>query len=477
MRQMRALLVELGGRRRLLLLGMLLLGGVAAAAYIWQGRRGPPPQPPAINLAGADPVLIGAIEAARAKVLRQPRSAAAWGLLGQILYAHHYFEEAAICLAWAEHFGPHDPRWPYLWGLGLVARDLHAAIPHLQRSVDLLDGNDAYSAAARLRLAEALFAVGRFDEGEPLLRQVQEWTPQDPRVHYDLGLLAFSRQDWPASRQHLQHCLNSPYARRKACNQLAAVCRRLGDAEAADAFMRRGNRLDDDLDWDDPFERDNFQLTVGKQERFLHALKMLRDDKHAAEGTAVLRELVEQYPDDYRFYIALAKALGQRGQAAQAERLLRRAIALAPKRAQAHYFLSLTLFEQARDLWRQDRKADAADLFEQAADAARQALDCKPDHALAHAYLGLSLWGLNRKTEAIAALRAAVQCAPEAADPYLFLGKALAEDGRSAEARPYLEQALRLDPDDPRVRAALGQATEAEEKHKGSEKRKEPKGG
>jgi tetratricopeptide (TPR) repeat protein len=424
-------------------------------------------------LAGADATLVEVIEVARAKVQREPHSAAAWGLLGQILYAHHYFEDAAFCLAWAEHFDPHDPRWRYLWGLGLVPRDLHAAIPHLRRSVELLDGNDDYSVAARLRLAEALLSLGRFDEAEPLLRRVQEQTPHDARVHYGLGILAFGRQDWPTSRQHLQRCLNSPYARQKACSQLATVCQRLDDAESAAEFMRRGNRLDKDLDWDDPFERDNFRLVVGKQDRFFYAEKMLRDDQYAAEGIAVLRELVEQYSDDYRLYIALAKALGKRGQTPEAERLLRRAIALAPQRAQAHYFLCLSLFQQASEQWRQGHKPESGVLFEQAADAARKAIDCKPDHALAHAYLGLSLWGLDRKTEAIAALRAAVDCGPDAAEPYLFLGQALAEDGRPTEARPYLEQALRLAPDDPRARTALDQLKEAKEKQQRKVKEKD----
>src|SRR5690242_4373700 len=84
-----------GVRWRRLLLAMLLLAvGAATAAYAWRGRREEPPQPPQVNLAGVEPRVAKVIEAMRAKVLREPRSAEAWGLFGKVLLAHGYGDDS-----------------------------------------------------------------------------------------------------------------------------------------------------------------------------------------------------------------------------------------------------------------------------------------------------------------------------------------------------------------------------------------------
>src|SRR5262245_2511579 len=140
--------------RRLLI--ALALVGVAAGGglggwWLWQRQRAP--EPPAVDLGGVDPAVTAAIETARAKVRQSPRSAAAWGLLGQVLVAHDFRADALTCFAEAERFDPRDPRWPHYQGLTLYLGDPNAALPKLRRAVELCGDNPA---APRLVLAEAL---------------------------------------------------------------------------------------------------------------------------------------------------------------------------------------------------------------------------------------------------------------------------------------------------------------------------------
>ena len=115
--------------RRLLRAGLaaalLLLAG--GAAYLW--LRPTSPAPPELHLAGAEPEAVAAIQEARAEVIRKPRSPAAWGYLGLLLFAHDYYAEAEPCLVRAEHLDPADPHWPYFQGLILLFRDADAMKP------------------------------------------------------------------------------------------------------------------------------------------------------------------------------------------------------------------------------------------------------------------------------------------------------------------------------------------------------------
>jgi tetratricopeptide (TPR) repeat protein len=391
------------------------------------------------------------IEAARRQVAQEPRSAAAWGQLGKLLLASHYEEQAATCFVQAEGLDPADPRWPYLRADALSLRDPDAALPLLRRAVELCDRTDPANTAPRLRLAETLLALGQGAEAEAALRRVLEVEPDNPRAHLDLGLAAYDRDDLPASRAHLERCQDSPSTRRKAFSQLAAVHQRLGDARTAEEYSRRAAAAPADRPWEDPFLREARRPAQVGTGRFRVAEALEAAGRHA-EAVAVFREMIRESPD-YRASIGLGKNLILLGDYPGAEEALRAAVAMAPERAQAYYFLSKLFYLRAE---KQRPQAPAEDLFRTAENFAREAIARKPDHALAHLSLGLSLKNLGRRTEAIRALREAVQCSPDSADLYLHLGETLAEDGRRTEARAELQRAVQLArPDDPRPRAAL----------------------
>src|SRR5258706_6383699 len=145
-----------GERLRALFLILCGVGLFAAAfwpmAHSWWIRFNAV-SPPSVNMDGIDAAIVTAIEQARDAVAQSPRSAAAWGHLGMVFFAHEYYAPAAESFGHAERLDPRDARWPWLAGLSLLADHPAQAVPKLQQGVKLCNG---CCVAQRLRLAEVL---------------------------------------------------------------------------------------------------------------------------------------------------------------------------------------------------------------------------------------------------------------------------------------------------------------------------------
>jgi tetratricopeptide (TPR) repeat protein len=448
-------------RRRRVLLGLSLSAGLLALLlatwFVWRRPAAPAaPAAPAIPVTGVDPELVAAIEAARARVRKEP-SADAWGELGKLFRDCKFVEQAAACFAEAERVEPADARWPYLRGEALRLHDPDAALPHLRHAVELADQGKDRAAAGRMRrrLAETLLATGGYDEAEGHLRRALEDDPADPTTHLGLGLLAYARDDLDEGRAQLLLCLDSPFTQKRACAQLAVLEQRRGDPAAAEEYSRRARTLPPDTPWPDPLTAVSLRTLIGKPVRFTF-LDRLRREHRYAEAVYLLQQMAAEDPD-YRVYAGLGENLAHLGRWQEAERALRLAVREAPDNVNANYLLGKLLFTRAEQLWNQPGGRDqAVAQFRAAAECARRAVAGKPDDAASHVLLGRSLKYLGERPQALDSLRRAVECGPEDADAHLYLGEALAEEGREAEARAELEQAVTLaGPDDPRPRQAL----------------------
>lgn len=438
------------GRRGWIAIVLLAVFAGAAGWYGW--RRYTAPVPPEVAREGIDPELADAIEAARKKIEVDPYSVERWGGLGKLLRAAQLYPEAVACFVQAEKLDPKNPRWPYLQGEALRLSDTRAALPPLQRAAALAGNAD--TVAPFLRLAEVCLALGQNDEAEKQLRHALRIEPDDPAVHYTLGLLALARDDLPASLAHLKRGEHSPITQRKACTQLAVVYRRMGRMQEADDYSRKADALPQDRNWIDPFLSD--VLAAGRPGRLEEVNRLEKRGDYQSLRTAVeqLRVLLQEKPE-YRLYVALGRDLYKLHDLSGAEQALRSAIVLAPEKFAANHELSRVLWTQADTEERANLKQARAK-YEEAADCARRALASRPDHPMSYVILGMSLRRLGKRQEALDAFRMAIQSDPTLTDAHLYLGETLAEAGQVAQARAALERARELSPDDPRPRVALG---------------------
>jgi tetratricopeptide (TPR) repeat protein len=458
-------------RIRVLIAVAVLVVGATATVFVLR-RTDAAPVPPDATGANLEPAVVAAVRDARTRVMQEPTSGERWGRLGQVFLANELEEEGRRCLAEAERLAAANPRWPYLQGgIFLNRGERETAVLCLQRAVERAEVRDESNTAPRLLLAETLMTLGRTEEADSHIRRALDLHPEDPRAHFDQGLLAIARQDWPAARDHLSVCLGSPFARRKARVQLAVICQRLGDAAGAETFRAEAQRLPADTEWVDPYLNDYLVFAVKERDRYRLA-ENLEAAGHFAEAASVLAPLAAARSDDDLAHMTLGKVLAQMGRLGEAEQALRRAVQLAPHKVQTHYYLGLVLLQEGERLRREEGgKTRGDELLQEAVSSERRALAIKPDYGFAHMALGLALKQLGQRAEAVDALRQAVRCNPEFGEMHFYLGEALVEDGRTEEARPRLERALRLAPPE----AGWRQTAEtrlAEVRKSGSDKKK-----
>jgi tetratricopeptide (TPR) repeat protein len=441
--------------RTLAVVAVLVVGSGLVAFYAGTRLNPSTPEPPTVPLEGVEKPVADAITAARERVREQPHSAEAWGLLGKLLLTHRFPSQAEQCFAQAEQLDDKQPRWPYYRGLTHLHQDNALALAHLRRAVELGDRYEPNVSTIRLRLAEALLEQGLDEEAEAELRTVFAKDPNNPWLLYHRGLRALARDDLGAAIERLTPLTNHPSARQKACVQLAMICRRQGNADQAAEFTRRAAELPEDQPWPDPYVDEYRKLQRDAQGRLLQ-VKALEAQGKYQEVMAELNSINESSESDLAS-LAVGINLAKLRQYDQAEKALRDTLARYPDKVQAHYFLALVLFIQGDQVpGRENGVPEAARAkYRGAAEEARRTLQLKPDHGLAHVYLGRSLLLLGQKDEGLKELRAAVACKPEEARAHFFLGEALADTGQVEEAVHHLELAARLvGKDDPLPAAA-----------------------
>ncbi len=103
-------------------------------------------------------------------------------------------------------------------------------------------------------------------------------------------------------------------------------------------------------------------------------------------------------------------------------------------------------------------------IFEQAAEAYRQAIALKPDHADAHYYLGNTCLALGNGPAAIASFEQAIRLRPDYLEAHVNLGAVLELRKNYAAAEASFREALRLDPQNAERHYSLGNVLQLQEK-------------
>jgi tetratricopeptide (TPR) repeat protein len=389
-------------------------------------------EPPTLELAGVDPAIVKAIQTAQTACAQTPRSALAWGQLGKTLLAHEFYVAGGKCLAQAEQLDPTQARWPYLQGIAFAAADPPdpgAAIQKLEHAVEL--GKEVPD-ALRLRLGEVLLAQDRLDEAERQFQRVLQVNPTHARGHLGLARLALRRGNPAKCREHLDHALNDPHAKKAARLLLTEVQQRLGKEPAAEE-IRQVAQLPEDPAWPDPFWEDVLRLRTGLKAHLYRAERWLRQGR-SVEALALLQQCVQDYPDAYYAWLVLGRAYIRQRNDRAAEQALRTALKLAPDSAEVHFHLGIALFHQGH--------------YRAAEEAFRSATQAKPNFAMAHYNVGYCLVHKGDRAGAIEAFRLALRYQPDYADAHMMLSRLLANNGQHAEALAHAQLAVQYSPAD-----------------------------
>ncbi len=444
-------------RRLLLSLGTLAgMAGLLYGGWVFL-HRGEAPDLPEVALENAEPAVAAAIEQARQRVRQEPRSASAWGALGKVLLAHGCGAPAVACFARAEELDGREPRWPYLRAVALACREeggavcrprlaaheAAAATACLRRASDRCEERAPAMTAPRLLLAEHLLETGELDEAAQHLEIVAARQPDNPRLQFDLGVLAFRRNDLTGAVAHLERAAAEPVARQKACAQLAMIFHRLGRPAQAAEYSEQARQAPVEA-WEDPYVAEYERLNVSRQQR-LQRVQDLEAGGNFAEAVTVLSDLAAESRHDV-VQFAVGSNLAKQGRFEEAEQVLSRLAAAQPDNAAVHHTLGLVCFFQGERLRGAAGSPPEAgrEKFRAAAGSLRRALELTPAAGASHVYLGRTLLRLGEPKEGLAHLRQAVLIRPEAAFTHLSLADALAELGQAAEARRCLEQAEKL---------------------------------
>lgn len=383
-------------RRRVVLLavlGVLVLAGVGYGVYLALAPA--PLTVPSVALESADPEVAEAVTKARAAVLKEPKSAAAWGELAMTLHANAFLPDAAVAYDAAARLEPNNPDWPYLRGLALLdGPQPEAALPSLRKAVEL----DPRKPHLRARLGEALLEMDRPDEAEKEFDKLLSADASDARARFGLGQVAAARNDHQAALRHLEAVRDHPHARQRSAAQRAAIYGLLRDEAAAARERRRLAELPRDFPWPDETLARAQQRQVGLDARLQQA-KDLKAKGRAAAARSLLELTVERYPRSDVAWSDLGVVLNDLGHHAAAERALDRSVELAPHKAEN--WLTLAGFLMGRQ-----RYHDAERAF-------RKALELMPGNVMGHLGLGDSLRAQGDDAGAADAYREALRHRPQ----------------------------------------------------------------
>lgn len=436
-------------RRLLILSGLTAIVG-AGSWFTWRWYS--TPSLPEIPLSGANKPLVEAIEEAKQEVRLKPRLGATWGKLAKILVANGFREPALICFTHAARFDKTNPRWPYLQGVESLKCDTLQGIALLRQSLALARNPDE-RAVILFRLSSAHIEFGQLEEAQLDLQLLGQLEPEDPRVHYGLGLLHIARDDWTGAREHLSKLTDNPLARKQACTLLATFPD--GDRDLARTYLKMTERLPPDLPWPDPFVGEMSLYKVNREDR-IEEFWVLDRQGRSQDAIEHLRKYVGEFPSVESCF-TLGFALYKKNDFQEAAEAFRAAIGFDPRNAKSHYLLGAALFGLGEKCLREPNGGSRAmELFLQATASEDKALALQNNLGYAHLIRGRALGYLGRTEESLKSLREALACQPESADIHESLGVALANSGEVREALTHLENAARLaGPNDARPRELL----------------------
>ena len=476
------------GRARSWLWALGLGAGVAAilialGARAWITSR-EVARLPLPDLTRRPAAMAAHIRAAYETASRDEDSARGVGALCMAYHADMFFAEAERCYARAASLD-RDWRWDYYRALIHIELGGGAGLADSLRAIATRVPDNG---VVWLRLADAEFKSGRYDEAVAAWRRARELpdpplgTDEPPHraeaplsAYAALGLarVALARHDASAARDVLEPVTAESPGFGPGFRLLGEAYRVLGrSADAAWAIAQANRRpafapfidpLADALTrdsrnstlllrvaseaslgvnaaWSEHLARRAVEFDPDNREAVLKLGRVLRTVGRNEEALALFRRYHELVPADYLGLAQIGGCLSALGRYAEAEPYLRQAMQGLDDPV-THYNLGLLLAQTGR--------------LDEAAHEYQRALDRDPSYSEARGNLAAVLVRQGRLDGAARELRELVTADPENAIGLTNLGLVLLEQGRKGEARTALRRALEVDPTMARAAEAL----------------------
>lgn len=414
--------------------GLVALGAAVATILTWQAHtRGAAvraARPPA-------PDLRTWPEEFRIQITAASRdSIAAFAKLSRLYHANGFLTEAARCYEALEQFQPREPRWPHRHAVILAGHGFaEPAITRWQRVLALAPDY----LPARVQRGDLLAKSERPADAARVYADVLARKADEPYALLGLARIDLDAGRWEGARQKLEKVatltnydlgydlLVTVYEYFGQHDRAAAL---RGRAKAAGSFRNPPDPWIDEL-MDDCFDAYRLSLAAGVASR--------TGDRAAAQR--LLERAVALAPEDVAMRFQLAGVWTEAGDLGRARAELERCTAVAPTFPDAWAHLT-ALLARAGDRAGAERTLAAG------------LLNC-PDSPGLHLMRARNLREAGRAGEAIVAYRTSIRLRPNEADAYLELATTLFRLERVPEGLEQLHAALRAEPEHPAVLGLL----------------------
>jgi tetratricopeptide (TPR) repeat protein len=415
-------------RRRMILALIALVAFTAALSPLVLRQSVAPPILP--DLSAASKVAIAAILREAKLAEADPRTAQLRGNLACVLLAHQFDSAAAVEFRIASELDPQSFRWKYLQGLAEVPDSRSRAMDCFRRAATL--HTDSW--LPRLRLAELLMAENQPQAASEPIADSRRLAPNELRpalAEIRLQLL----QQQPAAALALAEQLRSTGFRVRDLSELyAAALFQLGRSqEARAAALELQDESLEPAGWNDPFAASVLAFSTDPADLITEA----RSHAIAGEYPQAITRLkaahgrAADHPD---YFPTLVRLLLENGQATEAVRVADEGLKRLPGSP-------LLLHLRGSSLLLLGQIADAERCF-------REALQLKPDLALARLNLAHCLLKSTGRRAAIPALEETLRTTPEMRPARLLLASLLLDEDRLVDAAEQLQKLQQLLPPD-----------------------------
>jgi tetratricopeptide (TPR) repeat protein len=460
---------------------IVVLSGIAIAAGVfivtrWQSSAASDRLPPPPRLSAQQKVIEDHLQVRYEAAIDEPSSIAAVGPLCVAYHADMFFDEAEHCYQLATALAPDDWRWTYYRAVIQSERGGgQALVDNLRQVVERAPQHGP----AWLRLGEAAFKAGRYDEAAAAWQKARDVPAASPdaasprhvtevplSAYASLGLarVALVRGDVNAARTMLEEVNAISPQFGSALRLLADSYRSLGREGDAARLVYRAGRLPpytpyadpaiDELaresrnsifllrlaseanlsinaEWSEYLTRRALEFDPGNPEVVLKLARILRTVERNDEALTLFERYEQMVPGDYQVLAHIGSCLSAMGRFGEAESYFRRALNGLDDPL-THYNMGLLLAVTGR--------------LDEAVTEYEKALERDPMHSDARTNLAATFARQGRLDRASSELTRLLEHDPENASARTNLGLVLLQQGRHAQARVQLEEALRLNP-------------------------------